>query len=45
VLVHLTGGRTEMHFHFFVVLALIALYQTGGRCCWRWATWWSTTAR
>jgi hypothetical protein len=25
--VHLTGGRTEMHFHFFVVLALIALYQ------------------
>src|SRR6266498_4445314 len=27
VLVHLTGGRTEMHFHFFVVLVLIALYQ------------------
>src|SRR6266498_2365667 len=26
-LVHLSGGRTEMHFHFFVVLALIALYQ------------------
>src|SRR6266511_229540 len=26
-LVHLTGGRTEMHFHFFVVLVLIALYQ------------------
>jgi methyl-accepting chemotaxis protein len=27
VLVHVTGGRTEMHFHFFVVLVLIALYQ------------------
>jgi hypothetical protein len=27
VLVHLTDGRTEMHFHFFVVLVLIALYQ------------------
>ncbi|HEX6676513.1 MAG TPA: methyl-accepting chemotaxis protein [Actinomycetes bacterium] len=26
-LVHLSGGRTAMHFHFFVVLALIALYQ------------------
>jgi diguanylate cyclase (GGDEF)-like protein/PAS domain S-box-containing protein len=27
VLVHLAGGSTEMHFHFFVVLALIAMYQ------------------
>ncbi|MCU1380232.1 MAG: hypothetical protein JWN29_3215 [Acidimicrobiales bacterium] len=26
-LVHLAGGATEMHFHFFVMLALIALYQ------------------
>src|SRR5439155_2506169 len=27
VLVHLAGGATEMHFHFFVMLALISLYQ------------------
>ena len=27
VLVHLAGGATEMHFHFFVMIALIALYQ------------------
>jgi len=26
-LVHLSGGYIEMHFHFFVALALIALYQ------------------
>ncbi|MCU1373548.1 MAG: putative signaling protein [Actinomycetia bacterium] len=26
-LVHLAGGATEMHFHFFVMLTLIALYQ------------------
>ncbi len=27
VLVHLSHGQTEMHFHFFVVVALIALYE------------------
>ena len=27
VLVHLSGGLIEMHFHFFVMLGLIALYQ------------------
>ena len=27
VLVHFSGGYVEMHFHFFVVVALIALYQ------------------
>jgi len=27
VLVHLTGGLTESHFHFFVMLPLVALYQ------------------
>jgi methyl-accepting chemotaxis protein len=26
-LVHLTGGLTEAHFHFFVMLGLVALYQ------------------
>lgn len=27
VLVHLSGGFVEMHFHFFVMVAVIALYQ------------------
>ena len=27
VLVHLSGGYIEMHFHFFVMVALLALYQ------------------
>ncbi|MEY2437238.1 MAG: hypothetical protein QOF97_2074 [Acidimicrobiaceae bacterium] len=27
VLVHLSGGMTEVHFHFFVMLAVISLYQ------------------
>src|SRR5688572_11798973 len=27
VLIHVTGGLIEAHFHFFVVLAFIALYQ------------------
>ncbi|MCU1350838.1 MAG: putative signaling protein [Acidimicrobiales bacterium] len=27
ILVHLADGATEMHFHFFVMIALIALYQ------------------
>jgi PAS domain S-box-containing protein len=27
VLVHLTGGLIESHFHFFVILPLVALYQ------------------
>src|SRR4051812_7141410 len=27
VLVHLSGGYVEMHFHFFVVLGLVALYE------------------
>jgi diguanylate cyclase (GGDEF)-like protein/PAS domain S-box-containing protein len=27
VLVHLAGGVTEMHFHFFVMLGVISLYQ------------------
>jgi diguanylate cyclase (GGDEF)-like protein/PAS domain S-box-containing protein len=27
VLVHLSGGSTEMHFHFFVMLGVISLYQ------------------
>jgi diguanylate cyclase (GGDEF)-like protein len=28
ILVHLTGGLIEMHFHFFVVVAVVALYQS-----------------
>jgi diguanylate cyclase (GGDEF)-like protein len=28
VLVHLSGGLVEMHFHFFVMLGVIALYQS-----------------
>src|SRR4051812_26745488 len=27
VLVHLSGGVIEMHFHFFVMITVIALYQ------------------
>ncbi|HLJ08259.1 MAG TPA: EAL domain-containing protein [Acidimicrobiia bacterium] len=27
ILVHLSGGLTEMHFHFFVVIGIITLYQ------------------
>jgi signal transduction histidine kinase len=27
VLVHLSGGLTELHFHYFVAVAVIALYQ------------------
>jgi methyl-accepting chemotaxis protein len=27
VVVHLSGGYIEAHFHFFVVTAVIALYQ------------------
>src|SRR5581483_8274644 len=27
ILVHLSGGVTEMHFHFFVMLGVISLYQ------------------
>jgi GAF domain-containing protein/anti-sigma regulatory factor (Ser/Thr protein kinase) len=27
VLVHLSGGLIEMHFHFFVMVAIVALYQ------------------
>ncbi len=27
VLIHVSGGLTDVHFHFFVVLALVALYQ------------------
>lgn len=27
ILVHLSGGYVELHFHFFVMLAVIALYQ------------------
>ncbi|MEA2623565.1 MAG: diguanylate cyclase, partial [Chloroflexota bacterium] len=30
VLVHLSGGYTEAHFHFFVVLGILALYQDWG---------------
>jgi diguanylate cyclase (GGDEF)-like protein len=28
ILVHLTGGLIEMHFHFFVMVAVVALYQS-----------------
>ena len=27
ILVHLSGGNIEMHFHFFVIIAVITLYQ------------------
>ena len=27
ILVHVSGGATEAHFHFFVMLAVVALYQ------------------
>ena len=27
MLVHFSGGYVEMHFHFFVMLAVIAMYQ------------------
>ncbi len=30
VLVHITGGLIEMHFHFFVIVPVIALYQNWG---------------
>lgn len=30
VLVHLSGGYVEAHFHFFVVLGILALYQDWG---------------
>ncbi len=30
LVVHLSGGIVEMHFHFFVLLAVIALYQDWG---------------
>jgi two-component system, sensor histidine kinase and response regulator len=30
LLVHLSGGYIEMHFHFFVMIAVIALYQDWG---------------
>jgi hypothetical protein len=29
VLVHISGGYIEMHFHFFVMVGLLALYQDG----------------
>jgi len=28
LLVHLSGGLTEMHFHFFVMIGLVTLYQS-----------------
>ena len=28
ILVHLTGGLIEMHFHFFVMVAVVAIYQS-----------------
>jgi diguanylate cyclase (GGDEF)-like protein len=28
ILVHFSGGMIEMHFHFFVVVAIVTLYQT-----------------
>ena len=28
ILVHLTSGLIEMHFHFFVIVAVVALYQS-----------------
>ena len=28
ILVHLSGGLIEMHFHFFVMVAVVALYQS-----------------
>ena len=28
IMVHLSGGTIEMHFHFFVVVAVVALYQS-----------------
>lgn len=30
VLVHLSGGTIELHFHFFVMVALVTLYQQWG---------------
>jgi diguanylate cyclase (GGDEF)-like protein/PAS domain S-box-containing protein len=30
VLVHMSGGVVEMHFHFFVVIGLLSLYQEWG---------------
>jgi PAS domain S-box-containing protein len=27
LLVHIAGGRTELHFHFFVMMSIIVLYQ------------------
>src|SRR5205085_12191526 len=27
ILVHFSGGRIEMHFHFFVMIAVISVYQ------------------
>jgi hypothetical protein len=30
LLIHLTGGRIEMHFQYFVTLAFLASTATGG---------------
>ena len=30
MLVHLSGGYIELHFHFFVMIAVVVLYQDWG---------------
>jgi signal transduction histidine kinase len=34
VIVHMSGGKIEAHFHFFILIGLIALYQDWVPFCW-----------
>jgi hypothetical protein len=43
VLVHLSGGVVEAHFHFFVMIGVITSTRTGCRSGWPSAMWSSTT--
>ena len=44
LLVHIWGGVIEGHFHFFVMIALLALYEDWLPFLWRPLMWWSITA-
>ena len=45
VLVVAWHGTTEAHFHYFVMVGALALYEGGGRTCWRSRLSCSSTAR
>ena len=53
LLVHFANGVTEAHFHFFVMISLLTLYEDWTRSCWpsascccttAWAARWAATA-